>query len=65
MEYFGYPGATRTPWASSSGWTSSTSVSVAGEAMRNPEVALARIRRAQMVEAFIDSVEYRQRLGQP
>ena len=41
------------------------SVSIAGEDVRDPDVALARIRRAQMVEAFIDSVEYRQRFGQP
>jgi hypothetical protein len=37
--------------------------SVAGEDVRNPGTALARIRRAQMVEAFIDSSEYRGRLG--
>jgi Tol biopolymer transport system component len=37
--------------------------SVAGEDVRDPATALARIRRAQMVEAFIDSTEYRGRLG--
>jgi hypothetical protein len=37
--------------------------SVAGEDVRNPDTALARIKRAQMVEAFIDSAEYRGRLG--
>jgi len=37
--------------------------SVAGEDVRNPDTALARIRRAEMVEAFIDSAEYRGRLG--
>jgi hypothetical protein len=37
--------------------------SVSGEDMRNPGTALARIKRAQMVEAFIDSTEYRSRLG--
>lgn len=37
--------------------------SVAGEDMRNAATALARIRRAEMVEAFIDSDEYRHRLG--
>ena len=36
---------------------------VAGEDVRNASVALARIRRAQMVEAFLDSAEYRGRLG--
>jgi Tol biopolymer transport system component len=37
--------------------------SVAGEDMRNAGTALARIRRAEMVEAFVDSGEYRQRFG--
>lgn len=37
--------------------------SVAGEDVRNAGTALARIKRAQMVEAFIDSTEYRRRLG--
>jgi hypothetical protein len=35
----------------------------ASKDMRDPEAALSRIRRAQMVEAFIDSVEYRNRFG--
>jgi Tol biopolymer transport system component len=37
--------------------------SVAGEDLRNVNTALARVRRAEMVEAFIDSGEYRHRLG--
>jgi hypothetical protein len=37
--------------------------SVVGEDVRDPVAALARIRRAEMVEAFIDSAEYRGRLG--
>lgn len=37
--------------------------SVAGEDVRDAGTALARIKRAQMVEAFIDSTEYRHRLG--
>jgi hypothetical protein len=39
------------------------SVSLPGEDVRDPGVALARIKRAQMVEAFIDSIEYRGRFG--
>jgi hypothetical protein len=34
-----------------------------GEDARNESVALARVRRAEMVEAFIVSAEYRQRFG--
>ena len=37
--------------------------SIAGEDVRDPATALARIRRAEMVEAFIDSAEYRHRFG--
>jgi hypothetical protein len=32
--------------------------------VRDAQVALARVRRAQMVPAFISSGEYRQRFGQ-
>ena len=31
--------------------------------MRNPAQALSRINRAEMVRAFIESSEYRQRFG--
>jgi Tol biopolymer transport system component len=41
------------------------SFSVPGEDVRDPGVASARVRRAQMVEAFIDSTEYRARFGTP
>jgi hypothetical protein len=37
--------------------------SLAGEDVRDPVTALERIRRAQMVEAFLDSDEYRKRFG--
>ncbi|MBA3255393.1 MAG: hypothetical protein H0T64_01935 [Pyrinomonadaceae bacterium] len=36
-----------------------------GEDARDPVQALARIRRARIVEAFIDSIEYRARFGSP
>lgn len=36
-----------------------------GENVGDQNVALARIRRAEMVRAFIISIEYRQRFGQP
>ncbi len=39
------------------------SFSVAGEDVRNEQVALARIKRAEMVRAFILSSEYRGRFG--
>ena len=39
--------------------------SLPGEDVRNPNVALLRVGRAEMVKAFIVSVEYRQRFGQP
>jgi hypothetical protein len=35
--------------------------SVAGENVRDESVALARVRRAEMVRAFIESSEYRER----
>jgi len=39
------------------------SVSRTGEDMRDDSQALARVRRAEMVRAFIESTEYRQRFG--
>jgi len=36
-----------------------------GEDVRDPLQALARIRRARIVEAFITSTEYRRGLGRP
>jgi hypothetical protein len=40
------------------------SFSQPGENVRDESVALARVARAQMVEAFITSIEYRDRFGQ-
>ena len=39
------------------------SFSQPGENVRNETVALSRVSRAQMVEAFIESIEYRNRFG--
>ncbi|HYE14000.1 MAG TPA: M64 family metallopeptidase [Pyrinomonadaceae bacterium] len=39
--------------------------SLRGEDVRNESAALARVRRAEMVRAFISSIEYRRRFGQP
>jgi hypothetical protein len=33
--------------------------------MRNDTQAMLRAQRAEMVRAFIESIEYRQRFGQP
>ena len=65
MEYFGY--LRRDPDAPGfQFWLNKlNSVSQPNEDVRDSAVALARIRRAQMVEAFIDSTEYRQRFGRP
>ena len=40
------------------------SVTLPGEDVRDDSVALARVRRAEMVRAFIESIEYRNRFGQ-
>ncbi|MFL6334691.1 MAG: hypothetical protein ACJ754_15370 [Pyrinomonadaceae bacterium] len=37
--------------------------SLPGEDMRDAAQALGRVRRAEMVKAFIESVEYRRRFG--
>ncbi len=39
--------------------------SLPGEDVRDERVALARVRRAEMVKAFVTSLEYRQRFGRP
>lgn len=39
------------------------SASLPGEDMRDDSQALARVQRAEMVRAFIESSEYRQRFG--
>ncbi|MET0644995.1 MAG: Calx-beta domain-containing protein [Pyrinomonadaceae bacterium] len=41
------------------------SFSLPGEDVRDERVALARVRRAEMVKAFMTSLEYRRRFGQP
>ena len=41
------------------------SFSLPGENVRDEAVALSRVRRAEMVRAFILSSEYRGRFGQP
>jgi hypothetical protein len=41
------------------------SFSLPGEDVRDERVALARVRRAEMVKAFVTSLEYRSRFGQP
>lgn len=65
MEYFGYLRRDPDPSGFQFWLNKLDGVSIAGEDVRNPDTALARIRRAQMVEAFIDSVEYRRRFAQP
>ncbi|MFN2415631.1 MAG: Calx-beta domain-containing protein, partial [Pyrinomonadaceae bacterium] len=41
------------------------SFSLPNEDVRDERVALARVRRAEMVKAFVTSLEYRRRFGQP
>ncbi|HYE15638.1 MAG TPA: hypothetical protein VD968_14435, partial [Pyrinomonadaceae bacterium] len=41
------------------------SFSLPGEDVRDETVALSRVNRAEMVRAFILSIEYRGRFGQP
>ncbi|MBA2501630.1 MAG: hypothetical protein H0V27_02005 [Pyrinomonadaceae bacterium] len=63
MEYFGY--LRREPdQAGFNFWLDRlNSVSVVGEDVRNADVAIRRLRRAQIVEAFVNSGEYRRRFG--
>ncbi|MBA2524602.1 MAG: hypothetical protein H0V18_02295, partial [Pyrinomonadaceae bacterium] len=71
MQYFGY--LRRNPSDPPDGnlagfnfWvTVLNNSSLPGEDVRNPAQALARIRRARIVEAFITSTEYRARFGTP
>ena len=65
MQYFGY--LRREPDAPGfQFWLNKlNSFSLPGEDVRNPATAVGRARRAEMVEAFIDSGEYRSRFGQP
>ena len=41
------------------------SFSLPGENLRNEQTAFARVNRAEMVRAFIRSLEYRGRFGRP
>jgi hypothetical protein len=63
MQYFGY--LRRDPDASGFNFwlTKMNEFTLPGEDAQNPNVSLARVKRAQMVEAFVDSGEYRQRFG--
>jgi hypothetical protein len=70
MQYFGYMrrNPNDPPDADFQGYdfwlAKMDSFSQPGENVRNESVALARVSRAQMVEAFLDSIEYRARFGQ-
>jgi hypothetical protein len=69
MQYFGYmrrnPDDTPdTDFRGYDFWLAKMdSFSLPGENVRDESVALARVSRAQMVEAFIESIEYRNRFG--
>ncbi|MFN2513298.1 MAG: DUF4394 domain-containing protein [Pyrinomonadaceae bacterium] len=71
MQYFGYlrRNPSDPPDGNLSGFNFWVTVldnnSPAGEDVRDPVQALARIRRARIVEAFITSTEYRARFGPP
>ncbi len=65
MEYFGYLRRDPDPAGFAFWLNKLNNASLPGEDVRDASVALARIRRAEMVEAFIDSTEYRSRFGQP
>ena len=71
MQYFGYlrRNPSDPPDSDLSGFNFWLTVlnnnSQPGEDARDPVQALARIRRARIVEAFIDSIEYRARFGSP
>jgi hypothetical protein len=69
MQYFGYlrRDADDPPDNNFNGFdfwlTKMNQFSVAGENLRDDDVALARVKRADMVESFIVSIEYRDRFG--
>lgn len=71
MQYFGYlrRNPADPPDSDLSGFNFWVTVldnnSQSGEDVRDPDQALARIRRARIVEAFITSTEYRARFGPP
>jgi uncharacterized delta-60 repeat protein len=70
-QYFGYlrrdpNGAPDQDFQGYDFWLSKLdSFSLPGEDVRDERVALVRIRRAEMVKAFVTSLEYRQRFGPP
>ena len=69
MQYFGYlrRDADDAPDNNFNGYdfwlNKMNQASVAGENLRNDDVALARVKRADMVESFLVSTEYRARFG--
>ncbi len=71
MQYFGYlrrnpNDAPDTNYAGFDFWLAKMNqFSVPGEDVRNEQIALGRVQRAEMVRAFILSGEYRSRFGQP
>ncbi|MEJ7654703.1 MAG: SBBP repeat-containing protein [Chloroflexia bacterium] len=71
MEYIGYlrrnpNDAPDTNYAGFDFWLAKMNqFSVPGEDVRNEQIALGRVQRAEMVRAFILSGEYRSRFGQP
>ncbi len=69
MQYFGYlrRNANDAPDNNFSGYdfwlNKMNAFSQPGEDVRDAQVALARVKRAEMVKAFLASSEYRQRFG--
>src|SRR5256714_14914648 len=69
MQYYGYLRLNRNDAADNNFpdydfWLSKlNSVIFPAEDMRDASQALTRVRRAEMVRAFIESIEYRQRFG--
>jgi hypothetical protein len=70
-EYFGYlrrdpNDAPDTDWAGYDFWLGKMDAfSLPGEDVTREPDALARVRRGEMVRAFIESLEYRERFGRP
>lgn len=65
MQYFGYLRRDPDPSGFAFWLGVLNSASRSDEDVRDSQVALARIRRARIVEAFLASTEYRSRFGQP
>jgi len=62
MQYYGYLGRNANDAPDNNFWLAKmNSFTLPGEDARNESVALDRVRRAEMVRAFIESGEYRQR----